>query len=630
MNPPNTLYRLSGKISVTARGYWYTSGGEKGPFGFYPHLKEREEKSFYPLFPDTQVHGNLKTAALWLTNRDLSFTQVMINSIFGTSGQERASAFYLTDLRLNSDSKKKWQQRYFDVNPRTAISDKTRTNENHMLVNLEFSYLQGLTLEADFYLGWATKKEALESTVELIKKSFPLFPGFGAFRSRGNGRGIIEISDVQIPEKKFVAEKDLFHIGEYLLSLENLVHFRNKPINPSSVQLLQSEKVIKAEKLRSWFLRTYFQIFEEWPTPDQMSGLKFFPLYPSSKDEKGVLPAYPPPKSTLRFEDGSIRDCFQDSSEEKKADQENLFQTKAKPLSEGLFLTNKAKPDLIEVRTEKRMRNSIDEKTFTTKKDDGLFAQELIHQGTCFAGALKINIPDETFGQRAMFILKEINPEINGSLFQQSIKPLLGNTPAKASPFLVTSPAPFSIQHRKTSAIQVQIGVDRSYNAKWKRPRRNRIVFTPGSLLQEPMEGYTMSWYGIKAQIKEPDVPKEPTESPASLPKPELPKGMEKVSRAQMGNLRQLLYLKPDMASRHLKDLLEKYKKWKKESLEEPLIPADVLKSLKEKLENKDVQGFREYILKLTNDYALHIWQDKRKEAKKEFINRKGKAHESA
>ncbi|MBF0556755.1 MAG: hypothetical protein HQK96_19745, partial [Nitrospirae bacterium] len=74
------LHLARGRITVSASGYWFTSGGEKGAFGFYPHLKDEVGNAVYP---DTQIHGDLRMAAQWLMNlKDESHEEV--NKYFGS------------------------------------------------------------------------------------------------------------------------------------------------------------------------------------------------------------------------------------------------------------------------------------------------------------------------------------------------------------------------------------------------------------------------------------------------------------------------------------------------------------------------------------------------------------------
>ncbi|MCX7634715.1 MAG: hypothetical protein N2Z74_03100, partial [Syntrophales bacterium] len=64
---PSLLYAC-GVLRVTAQGLWFTAGGDKGSFGFYPHLRDRRG---LPVYPDTQLHGDLRMAASWLQHLSL-------------------------------------------------------------------------------------------------------------------------------------------------------------------------------------------------------------------------------------------------------------------------------------------------------------------------------------------------------------------------------------------------------------------------------------------------------------------------------------------------------------------------------------------------------------------------------
>ncbi|MEA1969846.1 MAG: hypothetical protein U9N77_16720, partial [Thermodesulfobacteriota bacterium] len=86
-------------LTVKAAGYWYTSGGVKGSFGYYPHLKDDHG---LPFFPDTQVRGNLKTAVQWYCN--LIGTPFPKN-LFGEEGVPSASLLKVGDLVLTPNSR---------------------------------------------------------------------------------------------------------------------------------------------------------------------------------------------------------------------------------------------------------------------------------------------------------------------------------------------------------------------------------------------------------------------------------------------------------------------------------------------------------------------------------------------
>jgi len=187
----NQLYLGNATLTVDAYGYWFTAGGEKGSFGYYPHLKDHEG---YPIFPDTQIHGDLRMSVKWLKNLGDDITDEAINKIFGLEGNEVASLLRVTDLELTDDSKRNWHTGLYQIKTRIKINDEKQTVEEHMLVDHEISYLEGKVLTAQLWLGYFKDENELKNAQNLINKAAGFLSGFGGFRSRGYGRGKIEIT----------------------------------------------------------------------------------------------------------------------------------------------------------------------------------------------------------------------------------------------------------------------------------------------------------------------------------------------------------------------------------------------------------------------------------------------------
>ncbi|HDH05633.1 MAG TPA: hypothetical protein ENH01_07965 [Nitrospirae bacterium] len=252
----NKLFLAKGTLRVAAKGYWFTSGGEKGSFGYYPHLKD---KRGLPVFPDTQIHGDLKMSAGWLKSLDSSVKDDLIAEVFGRGGEEsdrnlhpRPSRLYISDLVVNDGAA---SGNIFDIKPRIEIEEDKRTAKKHMLVSLEMSYLEGKKLEAEVYLGYFDNRTGLDNAKKLVEESAQLLSGFGAFRSRGYGRGEMELEweeDIAI-EYKDTDKCD----SEFIYYLEALVNFRNKPIEPGSYQNIETLKHITSDQLRGWFVNAY-------------------------------------------------------------------------------------------------------------------------------------------------------------------------------------------------------------------------------------------------------------------------------------------------------------------------------------------------------------------------------------
>src|SRR3990172_12679612 len=135
----NKLYLAIGELKVTEKGYWFTSGGDKGAFGYFPHLKDRDG---YPVYPDTQIHGDLRMAATWLNQLNGQSDEALIDEVFGKTGRDFASLLKMTDLELAEEFKNREPQTIYEVKARIDMDEDTRTSAENMLVNLEFAYLE--------------------------------------------------------------------------------------------------------------------------------------------------------------------------------------------------------------------------------------------------------------------------------------------------------------------------------------------------------------------------------------------------------------------------------------------------------------------------------------------------------
>lgn len=633
----STLHMFRGKLSAVATGYWFTAGGEKGSFGYYPHLKRMEGGKAFPVIPDTQVHGDLRMAALWLSNLDeKNFPKGLVGEIFGRGGDTSPSLLSINDLELSQACKKKWSLDRFVVRPRSEIDDKTRTNQEHMLAFQELAYVDGLTLEADFCIGYFKEEDKAKKALDLIRASLRLLSGFGAFRSRGFGRARVEINDkditllkVEYPDaasgkksagKKGAGKRGAGKTGVFCYTLTLLSPFRNKPVNPARTQLLQSQKTITDRQLRAWFAKTFHDLFGDWPAPQRMPWIRFSSCRPALKAENKITAAYFPPFSTLQFEDGSIKDCFRVKREENDpADLENFAHVKAKPLKESIFLTNANRPSAFALKTQKRLRNSMTP-AFATLEEGGLFVQELVEKDQPFCGAVTLTGDNNDFLRKAHFILEKVYPKINGAFFEPHVEKLTPeiNAVGEEDPtvFVLTEPVNYS-PGRMAQACQVRLDTLSNYNTMLRRPRRNRIVFAPGSLVSENFEDVGITWQGLSsldpvdARFISKPVPS--TAPHSELPQPEA--ALKSLTRAQAGNLRRFLEMKPDVAKNQIKALLDKYHRWETKTIAKHLIPKEYLKEAKDLLDRGNIPAFKSYINGILDRFAVAAWEEESKKA---------------
>lgn len=628
MTENRKLYLVEGELNVSARGFWYTTGGEKGPFGYYPHLKDA---AGYPIYPDTQLLGDLRMAAEWLVvlekDKYAGYGDALIQKVFGNQGDPNPGLLRLTDLEMTSEAKKtqggekeKSISDIFSVKPRIEIDDFTRTANEHMLVNMELAWLDGCALQAWVFLGYFEKEDELNKAKELILSATGLLSGFGAFRSRGYGRGGVTF---KLPEENTRIEGLAAKVpppATNLYFLTPLVNIRNKPIEPARTQVLDSLDRITSDQLRGWFCRTYQTLFGPWPTPEEMATIIFTELYPSAGSEL----AYPVPMTTLRYENDDVEDLWdrrpktEDEGQGKK-DDENFFRTKTKPLGPGHFVTNSPEVQIVTVRTEERFRNKLG--TSFIPGDDSLIVQELIKRGVRFGGTITFRDPASDFSRNARAVLA-LRPTIKGAVFESETMPQASSgaaLPPDTKPFLVTSPLPFTPDclHGKGS---IMLNVLRRYNTTLNRPRRNRLIMAPGSILRDgDGKAGMFRWWGFRDKLNntspptvssplQPAKPKTPKFGPADFPK-----GVckDKITSSQLGQLRELLnplHKEDKFIKELLNGRIAKYKARKSEVGNDLL---NLLQSVSNKLESSGLAGMREYISFIVGELQLHRWEKK-------------------
>lgn len=634
------LYYAKGTISVTANGFWFTSGCEKGSFGYYPHLKDGN----LPVYPDTQIHGDLRMAVSWLLKLKKKDPED-VKKYFGDSPdkvfRDTASKIFITDLKPSNNENN--AKRVF-IKPRTEI-DERRTNKENMLVNFECAYFEKTTLTADIYLAYYQKKQELEDAVKLLKDAECLISGFGAFRSRGFGRGTVEIKFNE-PISCCESDDNKMNIsnmdGPITLFLKPLVNFRSKQIDPGKGQLLDASNFISSAQFRGWFVKTYKDVFKDWPTAEDMSSITFTDFYPSLYNEEandGVL-GYPPPMSTVKFENGDVVDMW-NVTVKPKSDR-----TKPKPLLSKYFVTAEDSPRLIEIKTDKRMRNSTTT-NFLTKLEGGLFAQEFVKVNNYFGGRISITGNNTLFIKNALLILcnKDIKPTINGSIFEKYIfESSMNGMSAMDNPFLVVSAincdeSVWQASKSSHSPVHITITTQQRYNVTLKRPRRNRVVVAPGSILPAAKNGKTIKWNGFSKEIAISSKDEEKTKGTDSIsPSPHLDKNKEpkekfpKMSRSQAGQLREFLspVMSLDLMGKIVEERLKKYERWKEDGdkINERLIPKKLFTILKEKLKSQEgLTEAKKYIQDVIDEYKLIQWEKEYNKTLKKFndtANKKG------
>ncbi len=610
------FFLLSGNLRVAAKGYWFTGGGAKGSFGFYPHLKDEHG---IPVYPDTQIHGDLRMAAGWAEKLRGTPDTGLIDLVFGKSGNETASLLHVGDLTIEDFST--WNVKRFQIKPRIEIADDSRSVEAKMLMFFEAAWLEGLRLTAPVYVGYFIDETKANEAKTLLENACRLLSGFGALRSRGYGRGSVTLSGLKIDKIKLDETIKALE-GEHNVFLTALVNVRSKPVAVERMQLVGTNTTISAEQVRAWLVKTYWQVTGDWPTDKAMADISFSTLYPSGKEKRVVLPA---PMTTLRKEGvaGTIDDYWDRPPETKRVGSmvqtvegaTDNDKTKLKPLKPGSVVT--ANKIIVQNTLSVRMRNAIKD-TFLTK-DEGLFAQQYLPAGTVFCGSVKIGDKASPFIKKAAMILSSINPVINGVLFKTKLAQKAAAETAVLDARVVVDPIDYDLSKYKNidDKESFQIGSLRRYNAPVGRPRRNRPAILPGSVLTRDVP-QAVRWSGFKQSnlsVLKSTANNNGATSQNAAPLVQLPAGVkwDKITRAQAGHLREILNpdnVNPDVLTNYLDSLIEKHSKKKSGAGYEQLY-----NHLKDALDNRGVQGLRILTVAILDQLKLTWWETKNKEA---------------
>jgi len=591
---------LHGVLTVAAKGYWYTNGGEKGSFGYYPHLKNKQQ----PIYPDTQIHGDLRMAAQWLTQlspeKDYSG---LIDKLFGRTGNTLNSMLYMQDLSLSPAAQKQWSVSRFDVKPRIEIDDETRSVKKNMLMSFEAAWLDQLSLEAPFFAGYFNTAAEAETAQQLLEESVQLLSGFGAFRSRGYGRGHVRI--VWHKEQQITFTPQTVPAAPFNYALKNLNNMRSKPVATERLQLVSTHNHIDAEQLRSWFVRTYKEVTDHWPQAGDMASITFNNLYPSLAVDN---PAFVPPNTILRREDGSSIDDYWKEAQGEELEQSTsetiLKKSKLKPLKSGTYVTMNGQ--LLSPEIGVRLRNSIND-DFTTLDEGGLFVQQYLASGTTFCGQISVSVPESEFGRTAGAILKKFYPTINGTIFEPAFGDIFETDKTNHPVRLVGSPLPFDPNKKIGNAEGITIGTHRRYAPVLGRPRRNRTVILPGSIIMDSVAG-TIDWRLFGENIEKQDsskdqemvYPRQKTVVPLNGNNIE----WNKITRSQAGVLRELLNPGHNSAviNKYLTHIYEKHQEKGASSL------ATLYSSLVEVHKQEGMDGLRDEINQILEYLKIEIW----------------------
>lgn len=549
------IYFGRGKLIIKAKGYWFTAGGGKDLFGFVPHLREDQARAF-PVYSDTQILNVLRQAAQWssLVHGD---DAKLIKKVFGEPGRNQQSLLMLTDLQLDESSKKEWSDKRFEVKPRIQINEETCCVQNKMFGLHEMAFLDGLTLTSELFLGPFSDKESLEEVVHMVERATEYCFGFGAFRSRGCGGGDVFWAPKEPIEIDLAMQDKPLLQSRVRYGLTALVNLRVKPVDTQNRQTVPASCGLSRDKLRGWFVRAYKSVYGNWPSPVEMGRICFSDVYPCTKD----VNAFPSPMTTLRSEGGDIRDAI-DCGLEALESADEYLRVKWKHLDRHEFVSDEESPCIVSKPLMIRMRNQMEDDFVTS--DEGLFAQEYLEAGTELSGFVTFKDPTGEFEMKAWALLNSMYPTVGGGLLRPIVS--AAEEANEGDRFLVTSRVELEgdiLARKKSDAETIRIGTHRRYNTMLNRPRRNRLVIEPGSVLKEdPKRERAAAWKGFGRDF----VPQDDaggadciSACEELLDEPKLPR----LSRSQRGFLR--AFLNPAMPLSFIesiiKDRIAKYDK---------------------------------------------------------------------
>ncbi len=588
------LYLSKGKIEIKCGGYWFSSAGGKGSFGYFPHLKDPEG---YPLFPDTELLGDIK---------------FFINYFLGLKGKDKAlfkryllqdrknllqSRLLVTDLELTEESKKAWSRDRFQILPRIKIDPERRSVEKHMLAFFEASYLEGLTLTADIYLGYVAKRDELQALQELIQEALKRVGGIGAFRSRGFGRGEFKLSWNGIEQVRYEPQaRSDKKSGNFKIVLKNLVNFRNKRILEGSYQNVTTYFGISSIQFKSWIVRIYRDLFGQWLDYELYSKIHVSDILPSKDGEISS----PPPMTFIKEESEGEKDVrIVDAYGRRQEDEEeSIYLKKPKQLGDNYFVLNNT---VIEIESIRRFRNVFDADTFTTKKEEGaggLFTQEFIKKGQDFSGSIYLEPGiDGEVTQRLLFILENVRPMIGFSIFETHLEPIekISAAEEEADGWLLLRDIPYQSgilnyykKRQGSPKNYVTLSTIHTYSTVLKRRRRPIIGIKQGSIIEEAgkdIRGSVIPYRKLKGEIEikkdaKPSIKEEHVlkEKRGSLKQKDK---VTKISSSQIGiiyRFKEQYLINPKACKKRLKEYLDKYNQWGHEI--EGRLPKRVLEEL--------------------------------------------------
>lgn len=645
MTNVKSLFYRTGRLICEMKGYGFSLGGGKGSFGYYPHLIEYDSQGHrYPIFPDTQVFSNLRFAVEWHVKQQGGQVQ-FVSELFGREGPKNARKIFVGDLRLDEQSRRSWSDSRFVIRARSEIEESSRTNRNRMLAFFEFSYLEGLTMEAPIMIGALDNKQVTEEASEIIDKAAKLITGFGASRSRGYGRANCKITwnDIEeIPSDEPIAEafKDVQTFGYCIRPFFNI---RHKIVDPGKGQLLQSQIPLRADQIRGWFVQAYKALYGSWPTAEEMATVSFSTFYPAwinGKNWDDVIPAYPAPMTTVRIDkksrnDGKkqtfIEDRYEKSRQKSLDDsemEEGYVQVKVKPLPSEWFLTNENKPKIVDIKKEARMRNQLDG-SFTSRQ---LFGQELIKNPVAYWGTVRFSGVTSEFKERALRILCRLKPHLAGTLFEGSMRPR-----HEASAEELESPALLLVENLDFSPdlfadfAHCRLGIVRRYNGELNIPRRQHVVFMPASISKKPFPYKSIPWraFGVEEYVPQRSEASprsgKPSSSQNEASEVEIVEMDKHLTRSQRGILRRFLSMRPKSVEKLAKQFIEKYEKMEDRNIPPGKIRKEVFEKIIKFIKHEKIKEFRAYIELILHENAELSWNKRKASIHKELEQEKTK-----
>jgi hypothetical protein len=236
--------------------------------------------------------------------------------------------------------------------------------------------------------------------------------------------------------------------------------------------------------------------------------------------------------------------------------------------------------------------------------------QQYLPAGTLFCGRITIDQPNSDFGRTANAILTSLKPIVNGCILKPVLSAASDNQAVTSDACLVTAPQQYRPNMTITENDSFILGMSRRYAPALGRPRRNRPVLLPGSVVTDE-SATAMPWPLFGKKLTQPSLLNRSKAVPvAKTPQQQmLPIDWKKVTRSQAGLLRELLNPghNQDAIKTYIGHILEKH-----QGRDQSADAEKLYRHLSGILNSEGIDEFRVEIWQILNYLRTEIWWPKK------------------